>query len=516
MDMKRLLPIIFLLAATLACSLVSDIAGQETMEVAPIVSPTTAIAGGDDEPAAESQPRARALYLFSPLQVTTTYLMNPDGLALYAWESDYTPGNAVYLLENGNLLRTGVVKEGSFEAGGRGGIVEEIEPDGKVVWSYQFANDRGQLHHDIERMPNGSLLMIAWERKPQAEAIAAGRDPNLLKDGGLWPDHVIEVDLSTNQIVWEWYVWDHLIQDYDATKDNYGVVSEHPGRIDLNYVSRQVMADWTHINSIDYNPNLDQILLSVRGFNEIWIIDHATTTAEAAGPAGDLLYRWGNPQAYGAGTEAEQQFFGQHDAQWIPDGLPGAGNILVFNNGDKQVRPYSSIDELVPPLDADGSYALFSGSSYGPKAPAWSYTAEDPTDFFADHISGAQRLINGNTLVCNGTAGIFFEVTPEGEIVWQYEYGGEVFRVTKIAPSYPGLAGLNLRPGKRLKAESKDFGGSPSGTGVPSGNGGPPPRAIEACSGLTPGAACTMTTENGEVDGVCKSVQDQLVCVPER
>ena len=272
--------------------------------------------------------------------------------------------------------------------------------------------------------------MIAWEQVSQAEAIAAGRDPNQLSDGQLWPDHIIEVQptgSSGGNIVWEWSARDHLVQDYDVAQDNYGVVADSPQRIDVNYVSGRETADWNHINSIDYNAELDQILVSAHSFNEIWIIDHDTTTAEAAGSAGDLLYRWGNPEAYDKGTSIDRVFYGQHDAEWIEDGLPGAGNILVFNNGNTPAsRAYSSVDELAPPLETDGSYTLTDGE-YGPSSLEWTYLADPTTDFFADHISGSQRLANGNTLITYGTGGRLFEVTSSGEVVWEYDVGSEIF-----------------------------------------------------------------------------------------
>ena len=131
------------------------------------------------------------------------------------------------------------------------------------------------------------------------------------------------------------------------------------------------------MNSVDYNAALDQIVVSVHEFSEIWIIDHSTTTAEAAGhtggrsgKGGDLLYRWGNPRVYRAGTKADQTLFAQHNAQWIPRGLPGEGHMLVFNNGGQ--RPdgsYSSVDELVLPVDGQGRYTREPGASYGPKKP---------------------------------------------------------------------------------------------------------------------------------------------------
>src|SRR5262249_39992361 len=161
-------------------------------------------------------------------------------------------------------------------------------------------------------------------------------------------------------------------------------------------------ADWTHINSVSYNADLDQIVVSVHSFSEFWIIDHGTTKAEAAGhtggkrgKGGDLLYRWGNPKAYRAGTNADQRLFSQHNAHWISAGLPGAGNMLVFNNGGG--RPggaYSSIDEIVLPVDDAGNYTRKKGLPFGPDKPSWSYTAEKKTDFFAMLMSGAQRLSN--------------------------------------------------------------------------------------------------------------------------
>jgi hypothetical protein len=392
--------------------------------------------------------------LFTPLQSNDTYLMDNDGNVLHTWTSSYSPALSVYLQEDGTLLRTAGTTNTTFSAGGAGGRVERFDWDGNRLWTYSYSNTEHCLHHDIEELPNGNVLMIAWELKTQEEALAAGRDADLLAASGLWPDSIIEVEpsgTSGGTIVWEWHVWDHLIQDHDASKSNYGVVADHPELVDLNY-STVDAEDWTHINSVDYNPDLDQILLSVHNFGEVWIIDHSTTTAEAAshtggagGKGGDLLYRWGNPQTYGAGTSTDQQLFGQHDATWITSDLPGAGDILIFNNGIGRTGDhYSSVDEIDPPLNGDGSYTLVADAAYGPAAPTWSYTASPATDFYADHISGAQRLPNGNTLICDGVNGEFFEVTDSGATVWDYSYGSEVFRVTRYGPDYAGFDGTDL------------------------------------------------------------------------
>jgi hypothetical protein len=395
--------------------------------------------------------------LYGNLTSTTAYLVDEDGTAVHSWETSHPPGHSMYLLENGELLRTGDVGNTTFEAGGAGGIVETYDWDGNLTWSYTYSDTTHLQHHDVEWLPNGNVLLLAWQYKSGAEAIAAGRDPGTLATDALWPDSVIEVQPDGEgggTIVWEWHVWDHLVQDYDAAKPNYGVVADHPELIDLNYTMNS-KADWNHSNSVDYNAELDQILISVRNFSEIWIIDHSTTTAEAAshsggtsGKGGDLLYRWGNPQAWDAGGAEDQQLFVQHDAEWIASGLSGEDNILVYNNGNgRSDGDYSTVDEIAPPLAEDGSYTRMTGSAFGPSAVTWRYQADPATDFYSSAISGAQRLPNGNTLICEGQAGRFFEVTDAGEIVWEYEPGGSVFRVERYRSDYAGFDGTPLDDG---------------------------------------------------------------------
>jgi len=397
--------------------------------------------------------------LFSPEYSRLTYLIDNNGSIVHLWNSNFIQGLGVYLLENGNLLRTNLLGiTPPFISGGVTGRVEIFDWNNTLLWEFIYVADfQHCLHHDVEMLPNGNILMIAWEYKTAAEAVAAGRNPNTMDSGQLWPDHIIEVEptgSSGGDIVWEWHVWDHIIQDYDPTKANYGVVADHPELIDINFLGMGGFgADWNHINSIDYNEEFDQIILSVRNFGEIWVIDHSTTPEEAtghtggnAGEGGDLLYRWGNPQTYRAGDASDQKFFGQHDAQWIDSECPGAGNILVFNNGVK--RPggeYSSVDEFVPPVDEHGTYAYTPGFAYEPDQQVWIYTADNPLEFISDYISGVQRLPNGNTLICDGANGIFFEVTAEKKIVWLYvnvfpsANQNSVATALRYAPDYPGL-----------------------------------------------------------------------------
>ena len=414
-------------------------------------------------------PRAYVGYtLFAPKHNLVTYLMDNQGRVVHQWKSDYEPGQSAYLLPNGHLLRAGMLKVQGGTGGGEGGRIEEYDWEGNLVWGFNHATRDYQLHHDFKPMPNGHVLALMVERKSREEAIQAGFNASSLREDHLSPDAVVEIEPTGptgGRIVWEWHVWDHLIHGADP--------AAHPELVDPNS-SRGVPAFWNHMNSLDYNPSLDQIVLSVRGNNEIWIIDHSTSKAEAAGHAGgkhgkggDLIYRWGNPAAYKRGTAADQQLVQQHDAEWIPAGYPGAGHMMIFNNGYD--RGWSSIEEIVLPMDSSGHYPLASGKTYGPEKPVWHYEATNRTDFFSSEISGAHRLPNGNTLICAGVVGHLFEITPGGEMVWQYvnpmvrggilaqgELPGKdtrghlwnaVFKIHRYEPDYPGLAGKTLTPG---------------------------------------------------------------------
>lgn len=365
--------------------------------------------------------------LFAPIGSNTTYLIDKCGRQVKTWTSAYKPGQSVYILPDGNILRPGNVNNTTFNAGGEGGIIEKIDWDGNIIWSYTVSDATECQHHDIKALPNGNVLVIAWEKKTAAEAIAQGRDPGLTATS-IWSEQILEIQpVGSNggNIVWEWHVWDHLIQDFDPGKPNYGVVASSPQLIDINYGGSAQVVDLYHLNSIDYNESLDQILVSSLKYNEIWIIDHSTTTSEAAGHSGgnsgsggDILFRWGNPEAYDNGTNADQKFFGQHNANWIESELPYAGQIMVFNNGNG--RPggnYSTVEIINPPVNG---YNYIPTLPYLPLTASWIYNEGNPYSFYAQKISGAQQLLNGNVIMCKGPNGIFSEVDSTGTTVWKY------------------------------------------------------------------------------------------------
>ncbi len=359
-------------------------------------------------------------------------MIDLTGTIVKIWPGDFPPGVSVYLDEDLNLWRSMRIAEHAGPAGA-GGAIQKLDWDGNVLWEYEYFSEGEYMqHHDFEVLPNGNVLLVAWDYYSDRDAMKQGRNPDYLSHDLFLPDAIIEVQPTgpdTGTIVWEWHAWDHMIQDFSHWKANFGVVEDHPELIDLNYPPGPTDNDWNHINGIDYNPALDQIIVSAHHFHEIWVIDHSTTTAEAAGHTGgnsgmggDLIYRWGNPEAYRAGTTADRQLFGQHDATWIEPGLPGENNVLVFNNGlGRPAGPFSSIEEIVTPVDAFGNYNHTPGTAFGPAAPFWTYVAPNPTDFYSPFISGCQRLPNGNTLVCSGVQGWFFEVSPTDELVWEHQ-----------------------------------------------------------------------------------------------
>ena len=421
--------------------------------------------------------------LIPPMHSGRTYLIDNDGQVVNMWNADNSePGRMAYLLPNGRLLRSvSTPGTGPSAGGANGGRIAEYDWEGNLLWRFDYSTPQYALHHDIKMLPNGNVIALVMEAKTQAELTAAGFRPNIIQGNGavLLPDSVIEIEPTRpvgGKIVWEWHVWDHLVQNYDSAKDNYGDPAKHPELVNPNASANQIAADWNHMNAIDYNADLDQIMLSVHGNSEIWIIDHSTTTAEAAGhtggkygKGGDLLYRWGNPQMYGAGAATNQMLYAQHDSQWIPKGKPGAGNILAFNNGvNRPGGNYSSVLELVPPIDSSGAYTIAAGSAYGPASTVWSYAGTGDERYYDVAISGADRQANGNTVICWGTHGLIEELTSSGEIVWKYmnpviqsgpllqgqtpgtDQQGQslanVFKVRKYAPDYAGLTGRDLTP----------------------------------------------------------------------
>ncbi len=366
---------------------------------------------------------------------TTSYLVDKAGNRVFTWDFADNLGNDLELLPDGRAIGMFKSSNPSFTFGGWGGVIKIVNPDGSIDWEYNYTSENYIGHHDVDLLPNGNVLFLVWEKVTQDVAEANGVN----FAGDIFPETLIEVNPATNEIVWEWRSFDHIIQDHDDTKTNFGVVADRPERIDINY-NLQANGDFMHANGIDYDSQKDVVYISVNFFSEIWVVDHSTTTAEAAtssggnyGKGGDLLYRFGNPEVYD-NPMGQRLFFNNHFPNLLEDGVPGEGNMLVYvNNGDGVLQ--STVYEFGIPA----SFNLAANTDNEPQV-IWSYTNED---LYHGRISGAVRLENGNTLICEGDYG-YWEVTPEKEIAWKYNGDGNFWRGYGYSRDYPGLNALGI------------------------------------------------------------------------
>jgi len=311
-----------------------------------------------------------------------TYLIDNDENVINSWSHSTGSASVGYLSRDSILFLPS--KLGGNGDGPAGGLFKKVDWDGNILWEWLMPVEICVPHHDITVLPNGHILAICEETKTEQEAQNAGLEGI---NGPMTLDMVVEIQpLDNNQaeIVWEWHLWNHS-------------------------------------NKISYNLNFDQIVLSCRHMNEIYVIDHSTTTEEAAGhtggnqgKGGDILYRWGNPQNYDRGNNSDQILNAQHGINWIPDGYLGAGNFLLYNNRHQTNPNRSAVLEFNCIADENGFYPIEDGQPFGPNTYLWIYQA----NFFSNTQSGAYRLPNGNTLITVTNENDIFEVNPDGEIEW--------------------------------------------------------------------------------------------------
>lgn len=364
--------------------------------------------------------------LFNPLSDDRVYLINNCGEAVNQW--DFSSGFSVssYLLENGNLLQSS-------------GLNAEIRDwNDNLIWSLDYMAVLGfRIHHDIEPLPNGNFLVVIRDPYTSTEMFAEGMDTSYPEDT-LVLERIVEIQpVGTNSanIVWEWKLFDHLIQDFDASKPNYGVVANNPQLLDMNFENGNG-TNPIHANGISYNPELDQIMISARHLSEILVIDHSTSTAQAAshsggayGKGGDFLWRWGNPEVYDKGTSADRKLGRQHDAKWITDG-PHVDKISVFSNDGYGNDLTASSIHIIAPNHTNGVYNLSAGK-FLPSDYFWSYSGTILGEVMLGSARcGVQIMSNGNALINETDKGRLSEVNAAGDVVWVYEIpigGGNTF-----------------------------------------------------------------------------------------
>jgi len=426
---------------------------------------------------------------FSPFSGRNAYMIDNCGNLINQWDRNSLPGLAAYFQSDGNILRTYKVSPvGPFTSASNAGGIELVDWENNTVWSYELNTDTELSHHDATLLPNGNILLLTWELIQKDELEVLGRNPNeIAPPGFVWGERIIEIKPigdSEAEIIWEWRIKDHFIQDRDSSLENFGVIAENAQLFDINLPdinssNSHSDLDYNHFNAIDYREDLDQILISVRNSDELWILDHSTTTAEAAsheggrsGMGGDILYRWGNPSAYQGASISKQRFFGQHGVNWIDEG-PDENKILVYNNGNgRPGTDFSTIEILEPPLNADGTYEKMGIEPFGPEAVNWKYGDEEKDRFYSPFLSNAQFLTNGNILINAGSRGEIFEINSEKELVWKYiiplfgdfpaTQGDNVnnnatFRAYKYSTEFVGFDGIDVQVNDPIEVDPIPF-----------------------------------------------------------
>lgn len=419
---------------------------------------------------------------FSPNSYTDAYLIDNCGFLVNSWNRNNRPGLSGYLTKTGLMLRTNKVNSPQYGQASTGGNIELVDWNNNTIWSADFNTFEFIQHHDAVLMPNGNIIYIGWERISPDQQMNYGRRPNEISYPYLWGEFIQEIKPIGNsdyEIVWEWHLQDHFIQDYDASLSNFGIIKDEIGKVDINYLGPGAwdIDDWWHCNALDYNEELDQILVNSRNNNELWIIDHSTTSQQAqgsiggnSGKGGEILFRWGNPQAYDRGTSANLRMYGSHGHYWIPKGMPNEGKIMYFNNGDDRPQGYYSTVEMIEPLFVNGAYQKNANNQYFPLEPEVVYKAPNPFDFVSSYLSNAQQLANGHVFINEGGSGRLFEIDNNNDIVWEYinpvnytgiiiqgstAFGNSTFRAYKYAPDYPAFEGKSLSPGELIEGDSE-------------------------------------------------------------
>jgi hypothetical protein len=317
------------------------------------------------------------------------HLVDMEGNAVHTWHTETATQSYAKLRPNGNLVYPTRDRTAAEEAG-----LRELTPDSDVVWSYRCRAD-----HDFQILDDGNLLVhtIADHLAPQV-------GPELKRN-----PYIVEIT-PEKELVWEWRGEEHY-DDLRAhlTDEEWDYVRT---RIDEEYPF-----DWAHNNTCQVIPPNEtyerekaagddprfapgNITVSYRSLDVIGVIDR---------DSGDIVWAWG-----------PDELDGQHNPHVLPN-----GNVLLFDNGTR--RGYSRVLELDPLTETI----------------EWEYAGSPRESFFSQYISGVQRLPNGNTLVCEGNEAHLFEVTPDGEVVWDFtnpfdDEGslGNIYQCRRYDPEY--------------------------------------------------------------------------------
>lgn len=343
-------------------------------------------------------------------------------------------GYSTHLMPGGYVYRTVSNSGNVLTGGGMTGRIQKWDYNNNLLWDYTYSSSTYCLHHDHCPLPNGNVLVISYDVKTATEVSNAGGN----FAGTMWAEKIMElkpVGTNSAQVVWEWKVWDHLVQNVNAAKANYQAsIVNNPQLLNINF---QAQKDWMHMNGIDYNPVLDQIVVSSHNLNEWYIIDHSTTTAEAAshtgglsGKGGDFLYRWGNPAAYGATGSTILNV--THDAHWIPEGCPDAGFLAGINNKGQTSPSTKTTVDRIPTPRVNYNYTIAPGSAFTPA----SYSARHTSSGYTSNMGCSNQFPNGNQMVCLAMVGSIYEIDPAGNVIWTFSTSGATPQAHRYTTCY--------------------------------------------------------------------------------
>jgi PKD repeat protein len=389
--------------------------------------------------------------LYSGLGGSSTYLIDTAGTTYKTWShsSSYVTGYSCYMISD-TLLRSYQLSSTDIDhASGATGGIQKVTWDGDIAWDWTYSSSTKLLHHDICALPNGNVLMICYDKRTSTEMTQAGSNDAQ----EVLSETIIEVKptgSTTGEIVWQWVAWDHLSQDYNSSKDNYvSSIVNNPQLLNINYgmdsgakstkgPPPSGTTEWLHMNGIDYNVELDQIAFSSHTLNEIYILDHSTTTAQAAthtggnaGMGGDILFRWGNPEAYEASGTAN--FDVVHDAHWVSADHPDYAGCLVGFNNYGGSSGYAAIDVFTSPLNGY-NYDIILGQAFEPDT----YTHRYNSSYSSFGQSSSEQFPNGNMLLCAVTQGAtyMFEIDSDGTSLWSKTVSGTVPQAHRYEKCY--------------------------------------------------------------------------------
>ena len=364
--------------------------------------------------------------VLSPLQTQAVLVIDMNGNVVKRWEGlNNSAGGPARVLPGGILISASGARPPNQES------LELVQQDfdGKVIWQFS--------HNEQIKTREGSTIWSArqhhdWQREslpagyysPESAPVVEGTSTLILTHTNRLQPRVADVMLEDDRLVevswkgdvlWEWVASDHIDElgfAPDARKSIKAAQSFNKARGSF---------DWLHINSAHYvGPNrwFDQGDMRFAP-NNVIISSREASLLAVVGRDGKIVWRLGPDFSESKELRAIRQIIGQHHAHIIPKGLPGAGNLLVFDNGGSSGYGFAS------PIAPDGVGAFARSTSRVVEINpvtlelVWSYT--NPR-FFSTNISSAQRLPNGNTLITAGAGGRMFEVTTQGAIVWEYMY----------------------------------------------------------------------------------------------